>query len=62
MLTTTMNGMPGTAVDELLGEIFGLTVRWRRIGPQIGASFASNVGGELTGLVTMRTEGSAGGH
>ncbi len=57
MLVTTMNDVPGYTVDEVLGEVFGLTVRSRNVGSQIGASFKSLVGGELKGLTKMLHEG-----
>ena len=41
----------------MLGEVFGLTVRSRNIGSQIGASFKSLVGGELKGMTRMLAEG-----
>jgi uncharacterized protein YbjQ (UPF0145 family) len=47
MLISTMNDLPGYTVDEVLGEVFGLTVRSRNVGSQIGASLKSIVGGEL---------------
>ena len=50
MLIVTTNDLPGYRVDEVLGEVFGLTVRSRNIGSQIGASFKSLVGGELKGM------------
>jgi uncharacterized protein YbjQ (UPF0145 family) len=60
MLISTMNDLPGYEVTEVLGEVFGLTVRSRNIGSQIGASFKSLAGGELKGmtknLVTSRQE------
>lgn len=37
MIVTTMNDIPGYQVDEVYGEVFGLTVRWRNIGSQFGA-------------------------
>ena len=39
MLITTMNDLPGYEIEEVLGEVFGLTVRSRNVGSQIGASF-----------------------
>ena len=57
MLITTGNDLPGFEITEVLGEIFGLTVRSRHIGSQIGASFKSLVGGELRGMTTMLAEG-----
>jgi uncharacterized protein YbjQ (UPF0145 family) len=57
MIITTMNDLPGYAIDEVLGEVFGLTVRARNVGSQIGASFKSLVGGELKGMTKMLGEG-----
>jgi uncharacterized protein YbjQ (UPF0145 family) len=50
MIVTTMNDIPGYAVDEVFGEVMGLTVRSRNIGSQIGAGLKSIVGGELKGM------------
>ena len=50
MLITTMNDVPGYAIDEVYGEVFGLTVRSRNIGSQMGAGFKSLLGGELKGM------------
>ena len=57
MLITTTNEVPGYEIQEVLGEVFGLTVRSRNIGSQIGASFKSFVGGELGGMTKMLAEG-----
>ena len=57
MIITTMNDLPGYTVDEVLGEVFGLTVRSRHVGSQIGAAFKSLVGGELKGMTKMLVEG-----
>src|SRR4051812_1960824 len=57
MLISTMNDLPGWDIDEVLGEVFGLTVRSRNVGSQIGASFKSLVGGELKGMTKMLAEG-----
>jgi uncharacterized protein YbjQ (UPF0145 family) len=57
MLISTMNDLPGYTVDEVLGEVFGLTVRSRNVGSQIGASLKSLVGGELKGMTKMLAEG-----
>ena len=60
MLISTMNDLPGYEVTEVLGEVFGLTVRSRNIGSQIGAGFKALAGGELKGmtknLITSRQE------
>ena len=50
MLITTANDLPGYEVVETLGEVFGLTVRSRNIGSQLGAGLKSLVGGELKGM------------
>ena len=50
MIVTTMNDIPGYEVDEVFGEVFGLTVRSRNIGSQLGASLKSILGGELKGM------------
>ncbi|HEX3617873.1 MAG TPA: YbjQ family protein [Solirubrobacteraceae bacterium] len=57
MLISTMNELPGHEIEEVYGEVFGLTVRSRNIGSQIGASFKSLVGGELKGMTKMLAEG-----
>jgi uncharacterized protein YbjQ (UPF0145 family) len=50
VLISTMNDIPGSEVSEVLGEVFGLTVRSRNIGSQFGAGLKSLVGGELKGM------------
>ena len=57
MLISTMNDVPGYAVDEVYGEVFGLTVRARNIGSQLGAGLKSIIGGELGGMTKMLAEG-----
>jgi uncharacterized protein YbjQ (UPF0145 family) len=56
MIVTTMNDIPGYAVDEVYGEVMGLTVRSRNIGSQIGAGFKSILGGELKGMTKALVE------
>jgi uncharacterized protein YbjQ (UPF0145 family) len=50
MLISTMNDVPGYDITDVLGEVFGLTVRSRNIGSQLGASFKALAGGELKGM------------
>ena len=50
MIVTTMNDIPGYEIDEVYGEVMGLTVRSRNVGSQIGAQFKSILGGELKGM------------
>lgn len=45
-----MNDIPGWEVTEVLGEVFGLTVRSRNVGSQLGAALKSLAGGELKGM------------
>ena len=49
MIVTTMNDIPGYEVDEVFGEVMGLTVRSRNIGSQLGAGLKSIFGGEHKG-------------
>ena len=53
MIVSTMNDLPGFQVTEVIGEVFGLTVRSRHIGSQVGAGLKSLVGGELRGQTKM---------
>ena len=57
MLITTMNDLPGWEIEEVFGEVFGLTVRSRNLGSQIGAALKSIVGGELKGMTKMLAAG-----
>ena len=50
MLISTMNDIPGYEITEVLGEVFGLTVRSRNVGSQLGSAFKSMAGGELKGM------------
>ncbi len=50
MLIATTNDLPGYRIEEVYGEVTGLTVRSRNIGAQLGAGLKSLVGGELKGL------------
>ena len=57
VLVTTMNDIPGWEIEEVIGEVFGLTVRSRNIGSQMGAGFKSLFGGELKGMTKMLAAG-----
>jgi uncharacterized protein YbjQ (UPF0145 family) len=57
MVISTMNDLPGYEIEEVFGEVFGLTVRSRNLGSQIGAGLKSLVGGELKGMTKMLAEG-----
>ena len=56
MLISTANDLPGYEITEVLGEVFGLTVRSRHLGAQVGAGLKSLVGGELRGMTKNLTE------
>ncbi|MFJ6722931.1 YbjQ family protein [Streptomyces sp. NPDC091259] len=50
VMVVTTNDAPGYRVERVVGEVFGLTVRSRHLGSQIGAGLKSMIGGELRGL------------
>jgi uncharacterized protein YbjQ (UPF0145 family) len=56
VLITTGNDLPGFDT-EVLGEVFGLTVRSRNLGSQVGAGLKSLFGGELRGMTAMLAQG-----
>jgi uncharacterized protein YbjQ (UPF0145 family) len=56
MLIVTTNDIPGYRVDEVFGEVFGLTVRSRNAFSQMGAGLKSLVGGELRGMTQNLAE------
>ncbi|MFG1809991.1 YbjQ family protein [Streptomyces sp. NPDC049040] len=56
ILVVTTNDAPGFRVERVIGEVFGLTVRSRHVGSQIGAGLKSMVGGELKGLTKTLVE------
>ena len=57
VIISTMNDLPGHAIDEVYGEVFGLTVRSRNLGSVIGATLKSLIGGELKGMTKMLAAG-----
>ena len=59
MLITTMNDVPGHEITDVYGEVFGLTVRSRNIGSQIGAGLKSIFGGELKGMTKALVDSRA---
>src|ERR1700691_6290 len=52
-----MKDLPGHEIEEVFGEVFGLTVRSRNLGSQVGATLKSLVGGELKGMTKMLAAG-----
>ena len=59
MLIVTTNDIPGYRVDEVLGEVFGLTVRSRNAFSQMGAGLKSILGGELKGMTKALADSRA---
>lgn len=53
MQIVSTNDIAGHVIEEVYGQVFGLTVRSRNIGSNIGAGFKSFVGGELKGITKM---------
>ena len=47
IITTTMNDLPGYRIVKVLGTIYGITVRSRNWGADIGSFLKSSVGGEI---------------
>ncbi len=56
MIIVTTNDVPGATITRTLGECFGLTVRSRNLGSNIGAGFKSLAGGELKGITALLTD------
>jgi uncharacterized protein YbjQ (UPF0145 family) len=50
VLIATTNELPGYVIEEVYGEVFGLTVRSRNAFSQMGAGLKSMFGGELKGM------------
>ena len=50
VIISTMNDLPGYEVTDVIGEVFGLTVRSRNAFSQMGAGLKSIFGGELQGM------------
>ena len=53
---STANDIPGFKIVETKGFVYGLTVRSRGAGGQIGAGVKSLFGGEINQYVTMMEE------
>ncbi|MEZ5093485.1 YbjQ family protein [Nocardioides sp.] len=56
MLIVSTNDVPGARITHTFGETFGLTVRSRNVGSNIGASFKALAGGELRGITQLLHE------
>jgi uncharacterized protein YbjQ (UPF0145 family) len=53
IVIVTTNDLPGFEVEAVYGEIFGLVVRSRHLGSNIGASFRTIAGGEVNGYTRL---------
>ena len=53
IMLVTANDIPGYRVTEVHGVVFGLTVRARNAVSNIGASFRTVFGGEVTGYTKL---------
>ena len=53
VIIVTSNDIPGYRIAHTFGECFGLTVRSRNIGSNIGAGFKAMAGGELKGITQL---------
>jgi uncharacterized protein YbjQ (UPF0145 family) len=56
MIVTTTENIPGARVVKTLGQVFGLTVRSRNIGSNIGAMLRSLAGGEIRSYVKLNED------
>ena len=56
MIIVTTPEVPGFRILGTYGEVFGLTVRSRNIGSNIGAGFKAMAGGEMKGITQLLTE------
>jgi uncharacterized protein YbjQ (UPF0145 family) len=53
MIIMTTNEVPGAHITEVIGQVFGLTVRARNIGSSFGSMVKSVRGGELKGVTQL---------
>ena len=56
MILTTTEEVPGYAVGEVLGVVFGNTVRTKNVGKDVMAGLKSLVGGELQEYTNMLSD------
>lgn len=53
MIVATTENLPGHRVTQVIGQIFGLTVRTRGLGGNIAAGFRSLAGGEVASYTKL---------
>ena len=56
VLIVTTSEIPGYRITRVHGDVFGLTVRARNYFSNLGASFQTIVGGEVTGYTKLLTD------
>ena len=47
VMTSTMNDLPGYRIVKVLGTVYGITVRARNWGADLGSFLKSSIGGEI---------------
>lgn len=52
-LVVAMMDLPGYRIEQVLGTVYGITVRSRNIGASLGMAFKSMAGGELRWFTSM---------
>lgn len=52
-LVAAMMDLPGYRIEQVLGTVYGITVRSRNIGASLGMVFKSMAGGELRWFTSM---------
>jgi uncharacterized protein YbjQ (UPF0145 family) len=53
VIVSTMNDLPGYRIVKVLGTVYGITVRSRNWGVDIGAFLRSSVGGEIKYITNL---------
>src|SRR6266536_3385977 len=53
VIVSTMNDLPGYRIVKVLGTVYGITVRSRNWGTDIGAFLRSSVGGEIKYITNL---------
>jgi len=59
MILTTTAGVPGYEIGEILGVVFGNTVRTKNVGKDVMAGLKGLVGGELEEYTSMLADARA---
>ncbi len=59
MIIVTIEHLPGYEITEVLGVVYGSTVRAKHLGSDIAAAFKNLAGGELKGYMDLLEHGSS---